>query len=143
MPPSKPKTEVVAEEPQTGTTPIDEIADDSVEYVNTSKGSVPVDPAPVVVPADEEERLAIANEGRDPLGYVPEPAAVALDEAGNPAENTLIIEYIGGGTKEVELEPGSIVEYLGGSFARWTEKGGVKRQAQIDVDIAGVSIKGA
>lgn len=140
MPPTKKVVE--ATEPETGTIPIEEPA---VEYVNTSKGSVPVqaeEPTPVVVPADESERLSIANEGRDPLGYVPRSDAVVLDENNNPVEITLVVDYIGGGSKEVELKPGSVVEYLG-SFVRWVEKDGTLRQAQVDNDIAGVRIKGA
>lgn len=145
---AKNKDKVEATEPETGTTPIDELVGaETPEFaedvkapdtdhtpktgINTSKGAVELDAA------DRAEALA----DRDPLGSVAPSEAKVTNEDGTPFKGVLVITYLNGATREVPLAPGSVVEYVGGSYVRWTNADGSISQGQLDVDFAGVELK--
>jgi len=111
--------------PIEGQTTVEEQVVDSTPPVGNVNGSSgPVEQADPVL------------EDRDPLGGVPIP---------EPAETTgqvLIVHNNNGTTSEVELEDGSIVEYIGASFARYVPKGEAPVTVNVGTDVQALQLKG-
>jgi hypothetical protein len=129
--PAEPQAQA-ADAEASGTVPIEEFTGD---IIATTSG-------PQAATGDSDGIIdRLESKTPDPLGGVALPEVVVTDESGEPAQNVLIVTYNNGAAVEVPLKPGSIVEYVGGSFVRYVAADGTVHQGQLEVDFASVHIK--